>query len=368
MNDDLYAVLGVSRNADKETIKKAYRKLALKYHPDKNPGDKEAEEKFKEAARAYEILSDDTKRARYDQFGMAGVEGGRGASGFGGFQDVNDIFSAFGDIFNDFFGGGFSRSQSRSRARRGSDIRYVVEVDLQEVLNGVEKSISFETEVDCEICQGSGCEPGTEPVKCSLCGGSGQVVRQQGFFSMASTCPSCRGYGERIETPCKACNGRGRVLQERSLTVKIPPGVTHGMQLRVAGKGEAGQFGGPSGDLYVEVSVLEDPRFEREGPHLHSEITISYLEAALGTTLAVETIEGEEQLKIPKGTQPGDELVLKGKGLPHIRTGQRGHQFYTVQVEIPKKLSSKEESLLREIAKERSIKVHEKTSFWGRKR
>ena len=369
MDKDLYEVLGVSRDADQDTIKKAYRKLAMQFHPDKNPGDKSAEDRFKECARAYEVLSDADKRARYDRFGHAGL-GNQG--GFGGgpqFHDINDVFSAFGDIFGDIFGGGAQGGRQRSQRggpRRGSDLRYLIEIDLKDVLETTQKPIEFECEDNCEACDGKGAEPGTHPETCTTCGGRGQVVRSQGFFSMATPCSVCKGTGQMIKHPCKDCKGKGRKLVERQLLVSIPAGVDNGTQLRLSGEGEAGYLKGPPGDLYVEIRVKPDKRFEREDETLFGLLEISYLQALLGGEIEVSTLRGPTKVQIPKGTQINDEIRLKGQGLPTLRSSRVGDLIYRVMVVFPKRLSKDEERLLKEIAK---IKGEEspksKASSWG---
>ncbi|MCB0419756.1 MAG: molecular chaperone DnaJ [Bdellovibrionales bacterium] len=365
MQNDYYEVLGVDRNADKATIKKAYRKLAIKYHPDQNPGNKEAEEKFKQAAEAYEVLSNEDKRARYDRFGHAGVNG----NAAGGFHDVGDIFSAFGDIFGDFFGGG-GRQQSRrsQRPRRGSDLRYYLDVDLKDVLNGVEKEIDFDCEDSCSTCSGSGAKEGTRPVTCTTCGGSGQVIRQQGFFQMATPCPECRGQGQVIQDPCQDCSGRGRKLVHRRLNIKVPPGVDNGTQLRLTNEGEGGHLGGGRGDLFVEIRVKEHPHFQRRNQHLIAREKISYLQALLGAELEVQALDGTARMEVPQGTHTGDVLRIAEKGIPSLRGGHRGDLLLEVEVEFPKKLTKKEETLLREIAEEKGENVVESKGFFGRKK
>ncbi|MGE3681871.1 MAG: molecular chaperone DnaJ [Bdellovibrionales bacterium] len=366
MKRDYYEILGVSRDADGETIKRAYRKMAMQYHPDKNPGNKEAEEKFKEAARAYEVLSDSNKRARYDRFGHQGVEGPAGGGGGPHFQDVGDIFEAFGDIFGDFFGGARGSGQRRGGPRRGADLRYVLEIDLKDVLEGVQKPITFQCEEDCKSCQGSGAEPGTAPEVCPTCGGRGQVVRTQGFFSMATTCGQCRGTGTVIKTPCRTCHGQARVAVERKLLITVPAGVDTGTQLRLAGEGESGNRGATPGDLYVEIRVKSDPRFERQGPNLYGELEISYLQAILGGEVEVETLRGKKTLKIPRGCEFGQELKLSGEGLPSLRGPRVGDLIYLAKIRIPKKISKEEEKLLRQIADSRGDGVSkEKSSFFS---
>ena len=287
MARDYYEILGVSRDADSSSIKKAYRKLALKYHPDQNPGDKVAEEKFKEAARAYEVLSDSQKRARYNQFGEAGVNGASGASS--GFQDVNDIFGAFGDIFSDFFGGSSTAgTRGRRSSHAGADLRYTLDVKIKDVLKGIEQQISYDYEEDCHTCGGKGSAPGSSPETCQVCGGRGQVVRQQGFFQMATPCHSCGGKGQIIIKPCKTCSGRGRKSVKKKLKVQVPAGVENGTQLRLSGEGEGGYKGGPYGDLYVVIRLEEHPLYKRSGPHLIAPLKISYIQALLGGKVKVE--------------------------------------------------------------------------------
>lgn len=371
MDKDLYEILGVSRDADADTIKKAYRKLAMQFHPDKNPGDQAAEDKFKECARAYEVLSDSEKRARYDRFGHAGLGNNGGFGGAGGphFQDINDVFSAFGDIFGDIFGGGMAggaRQRSRGGPRRGADLRYVVEIDLKDVIETTQKPIEFECEDTCEKCEGSGAEAGTKPETCAHCGGRGQTVRSQGFFSMATPCSVCRGTGQIIKNPCKTCRGQGRKTVERKLLVNIPAGVDNGTQLRLTGEGEAGQFKGPPGDLYVEIRVKPDRRFQREDENLYAVLEINYLQALLGGEVEVETLRGPRKVEIPRGTQQQDEIRLKGQGLPTLRSSRVGDLIYRVFVTFPKKLSKEEDRLLREIAKHKGEDVGKgKASSWG---
>ena len=366
MQIDYYEILGVERSADKQSIKKAYRKLAIKYHPDQNPGNQEAEEKFKEAAQAYEVLSNEEKRSRYDRFGHAGVNGNSGGAGF---HDASDIFSAFGDIFGDFFGGGGQRRGSRSsRARRGSDLRYYLDVELSDVLNGGEREISFDSEQSCETCSGSGAKVGTSPKTCTTCGGAGQVVRQQGFFQMATPCGDCRGQGTVISDPCEDCSGRGRVLGHKKLNIKIPPGVDNGTQLRLSNEGEGGFLGGTPGDLFVEIRVHEHARFARRDQHLAAKQEISYLQALLGAEIEFETLDGVATVEIPKGSQASDIVRLTEKGVPSLRTGRRGDLHIELDVVIPKKLTKEEEQLLREIAELKGDKVSESKGFFKRKK
>ncbi len=367
MKRDFYEILGVAREADADTIKKAYRKLAMQFHPDKNPGDKASEDKFKECARAYEVLSNAELRQRYDRFGHQGVDGPAGGGG-PHFQDVGDIFAAFGDIFGDFFGGAGGRGGSRSRTgpRRGSDLRYVMEIDLNDVITGVERPITFEAEEGCGDCEGSGAGPGSKPEACDMCGGRGQVVRSQGFFQMATPCPKCRGQGVEIKNPCKKCRGAGRVGMQRKILVKVPAGVDNGTQLRMTGEGEGGVRGGPPGDLYVDLRVADDPRFERDGSNLIGEIEVSYLQAILGGEIEVETLRGKRTVSIPKSCQYGQQVKLTGEGLPSLRGARVGDLIYLVRVVIPKKLSKEEERLLRQIADSKGEKAApERGGFLG---
>lgn len=367
---DYYEILGVARDADQDTVKKAYRKLAIQFHPDKNPGDKEAEEKFKEAAGAYEILSDPQKRAQYDRFGHDAFSGGRGGGG-AGFQDMDDIFSHFGDIFGDFFGGGGQQRSRRSRnePRRGADLRYVTEVTLKDVITGLEKEIEFDTDKNCDDCKGTGAEKGSQVSTCSMCGGSGQVVRSQGFFAMASTCPNCQGQGTVIKNPCKSCKGKGRVNEHRKIRLNIPAGVDTGTRLRVATEGEGGYMGGPPGDLFVEIRVKPHNSFERRGDDLVAELSVPYVQMLLGAEIEVPTVTGKAAIDIPKGLQPGENVKLANEGLPSLRGNRRGDIYFQVNVELPEKVSKEEEKLLREIAKAKGLKVApEGGGFFSRKK
>lgn len=360
-NQDFYEILGVPRDADQDTIKKAYRRLAMQHHPDKNPGNKEAEEKFKLAASAYEVLGDPEKRSKYDRFGHAAFQNGGRGGGYGGFQDVEDVFASFGDIFGDFFGGGGPRGSSRrSRSQgptRGSDLRYVCEISLKDVITGLEKDIEFDTDESCKTCSGTGAKEGTRPETCATCRGAGQVVTSQGFFSMATTCPACRGSGQIVRDPCAGCSGQGRSKVHRRIRVSIPAGVDTGTQLRVTSEGEGGYRGGPPGDLYVQIQVKEDDRFERHGLDLLGQVKISYLQALLGAEVEVPTVDGKEKVVIPAGTADGERVRLEKKGIPSLRGGGRGSIFYEVEIEIPRKLKKDEEKLLREIAKVRGESV-----------
>jgi molecular chaperone DnaJ len=350
---DYYEILSVEKNADGDTIKKSYRRLAMQFHPDKNPGDKAAEEKFKEAAAAYEVLSDPEKRARYDQFGHAAFKQGGGRQ----YSDVNDIFANFSDIFGDFFGGSSQRRTSRNGPSRGADLRYLTEIDLQDVITGAEKQIDFNTEESCDKCEGSGAKKGTHPETCSVCGGAGQVVRSQGFFQMASPCPHCQGKGRVIRHPCETCHGNGRKRATRKIRLTVPAGVDNGTQLRVTGEGEGGYRGGPAGDLYVEIRVREHKSFSRHDLDLLTEVEVPYTQALLGAEVEIETLDGKEKLTVPPGTTSGDRVRVDKKGIPSLRGGGRGHLYVEVLVEFPKKLKKEEEKLLRELAKLRGDEV-----------
>jgi len=341
---DYYEILGVSRDAGAEEIKKAYRKLALRYHPDRNPGDKAAEENFKEAAEAYEVLRDEQKREIYDRFGHEGLEG----SGFRGFSGFEDIFSSFGDIFGDFFGFG-SRGGGRSRAREGRSLRYDLELTLEEAFTGQDKEIVFDKLEKCDACGGSGITPGSEPQVCATCQGRGQIVRSQGFFQISTTCPTCHGEGQIITDPCRECRGHGKVRVEKKVNVRIPPGVDTGSQLRLQGEGEPGEYGGPPGDLFVVIHVKPHDFFTREGEDLICRIPVSFVQAALGDTIPVPLL-GEEApypLKIPAGTQPDDVLKIPGKGMPSLREyRRRGSLYARILVKIPRKLNTRQRELL----------------------
>ena len=345
---DYYELLDVPRDASDRDIKKAYRRLAMKYHPDRNPDDKDAELKFKEINEAYEVLSDAQKKAAYDQFGHAGVngQGGMGGGGFeGGFGDI------FGDVFGDIFGGG-GGSRRRSSVRRGADLRYNLDLSLEEAVRGCEKTLKVPTYVSCETCDGSGAKPGTSAKTCGTCGGAGQVRMQQGFFAVQQTCPSCRGEGKVISDPCGTCHGQGRTQKTKTLQVKIPAGVDTGDRIRLGGEGEAGAHGGPAGDLYVQVSVKDHPIFERDGAHLYCEVPISIVDAALGGELDVPTLDGRVKLKIPAETQTGKMFRLRGKGIKPVRGGSLGDLMVKVVVETPVSLTARQKELLQEFQTE----------------
>lgn len=343
---DYYDVLGVQKDASESDLKAAYRKLALKFHPDRNPGDRTAEENFKEAAEAYDVLRDPQKRQIYDAYGHQGLEG-QGFSGFGGFDD---IFSSFGDIFEDFFGFG-SRRRSRSRSQRGADLRYDLSLDFMDAAFGIETTIEIEKYEGCQTCNGSGAELGSAPETCPQCGGSGQVGRSQGFFTIRTTCPNCRGAGQHIPNPCKTCSGQGKVVVRKTVSVKIPAGVDTGSRLRLTGEGEAGSFGGPHGDLYVFIHVQPHEFFKRDGTEVLCQIPISFVQAALGDKVEVPTLKGSKDLEIPKGTQPGDIFRFRNEGIPSLRTGIPGDQIIQVTIRTPTGLNKKQEGLLREFAK-----------------
>ena len=342
---DYYEVLGVERGAPIDEIKKAYRKLALKFHPDKNPGNPEAEEKFKEAAEAYGVLSDEEKRARYDKYGHAGT------AGMGGF-DPNQ-FADFGDIlgdlfgFGDFFGGGRRRA---TRPARGNDLRYDLEIEFMEAAFGKEVTLDVPRVIACTTCEGSGAKPGTSPVTCSGCAGRGQIRYSQGFFAVARTCPQCGGAGKVIKDPCVTCNGAGRVREEKQISVKIPGGVDDGSRLRVGGEGESGWNGGPAGDLYVFISVRNHPRFTRRDYDVHSEQMVTFTQAALGAEVKTETIDGKETLRVPPGTQPNQVFRLRGKGITFLDGAGRGDHYVHVSVKIPTTLSDEQRRLLEQLA------------------
>ncbi|AHM56736.1 chaperone protein DnaJ [Peptoclostridium acidaminophilum DSM 3953] len=361
---DYYETLGVSKDADEKEIKKAYRKLAMKYHPDKNAGDKESEEKFKEINDAYQVLSDPQKRRAYDQFGHAGVDGsgfGQGGGfggGFGGFEDI------FGDVFGDMFGGGFGGSARRRNApQKGNDIRYDVRIKFEEAAFGVDREIKIDRQEECEVCGGSGAKPGTSRKTCPTCGGSGEIKTYKdtmfGRMVSATTCHTCRGEGTIVEQPCENCQGRGRVRKTKKIEIKIPAGVDDGSVIKLSGEGEPGLRGGPRGDLYVAISVEPHMLFKRDGYDIYYDIPITFVQAALGDEIEVPTLDGKVKYKVAEGTQSGTVFRLKGKGVPHLRTGARGDQYVKVIVEVPKNLSEKQKDILRDFAKETGEEVHE---------
>lgn len=367
---DYYEILSVSRDADLDQIKRSYRKLAMKYHPDRNPDDREAETKFKQCAEAYEVLSDENKRSRYDRFGHAGL---RGTSGHD-FSHMNagDIFSVFEDLFGGAMGGmGGRRNGRRGRnaPRRGYDLETQVELTLDEVASGVEREIDFTRQDHCPTCSGSGMKPGSKPVDCQACGGTGQVAQSGlgGMFRMVTTCPACGGQGQKIKDICKDCQGSGHTPKQRTVKVKIPAGIHEGQAVRVAGEGEPGSHGGPRGDLHVVVSVAEHKLFVREDDHLILKMPVSFTQAALGAKVDIPTLDGQEELTIPPGTQHGKIFKISGKGLPNLRSGRRGDLAVLMLVEIPKKLTGDQEKLLRQFAETENHEVMpESHGFWGR--
>ena len=342
---DYYEVLSVSKQANAAEIKKAYRKLALQFHPDRNPGDKQAEDNFKEASEAYEVLSNEDKRTVYDRYGFSGLSG----QGYSGFNDVNEVFSNFGSIFEDFFG--FSGGGGGSnRPRRGSDLRFDLELTFEESVFGVEKEIEFERLNKCESCDGDGAATGSSRKTCTTCAGAGQVRRNQGFFAIATTCPACRGAGQVISDPCKDCSGQGAKMVPVKKTVNIPGGVDSGVRVRVSHVGETGQNGGPSGDLYLVLHVEESDRFLRDGNNLITRKKVGIAQAALGCSVKIETLEEEKEIEIPPGTQPGDRVTLAGHGVPQLRGMSRGDLIIEIEVVVPKKLSKEQIVLLKQYA------------------
>jgi len=371
---DYYEVLGVDKSADEQTLKKAYRKLAMKYHPDRNPGDKEAEEKFKEINEAYEVLSDSTKRQTYDQFGHAGMNGqggfggqGFGGQGFGGFEDI------FGDMFGDIFGGGFGGG-GRPRRRgpeRGADMRQSIQITFEEAAFGKKTSIKVNRSEECSECHGSGARAGTSKKTCPTCNGAGEVrtVQRTPFGNIASsrTCSTCEGEGEVVESPCTKCGGKGSTRKVKTIEVDIPAGIDDGQMIKLAGQGELGSKGGPRGDLYIAVSVKNHSLFTREGYDIYFDMPITFAQAALGDEIEVPTLDGKVKYSIPEGTQTGTVFRLREKGIPKLRGNNRGDQYVKVVVDTPKKLNDKQKELLREFAKECGEEVHEKKTTFGQK-
>ena len=340
---DYYKILGVSRDATEDQIKKGYRKIAMQCHPDRNPGNKEAEEKFKIASEGYEVLRDPEKREIYDRYGIEGLKG----AGFTGFRGFEDIFSTFGNIFEDFFGFGTTQRR-RTRARQGADLRYDLKISFYEAAFGKETEIEIPKTVLCEVCNGTGAKPGTYPTHCPSCKGTGQVTRSQGFFTISTTCGHCRGEGNIIPHPCKECQGYGRVRKTKKIQVKIPPGVDTGSKLRIRSAGEEGERGGPPGDLFLFIYLEPHDFFSREGDDIICQIPISFPQAALGTEIEVPTLNGKRNLTIPKGTESGEILRIKGEGFPKIRGYGRGDQIVQFIVKTPKYLSKRQEEILRE--------------------
>jgi molecular chaperone DnaJ len=355
---DYYKILGVSRDATEEEIKRSYRKIAMQYHPDRNPGNKEAEEKFKIASEAYEVLSDPEKREIYDHYGIEGLKG----TGFTGFRGFDDIFSAFGDIFEDFFGFGTTYKR-RTKARPGADLRYDLKISFYDAAFGKETEIEIPKDVLCDICNGTGAKPGTHPAICPNCKGTGQVTRSQGFFTISTTCSQCRGGGKFIPHPCKECRGLGRVKVNQKIQIKLPPGVDTGSKLRIRGEGEEGERGGPPGDLFVFLYVEPHDFFSRDGDDIICQIPISFTQAALGSEIEIPTLNGKRNLTIPKGTEYGEIFRIKGEGFPKLRGYGRGDQVVQTVVKTPKNLTKRQEELLREF-EEISMKKEREGEGW----
>ena len=358
---DYYEVLGVTRDASEQVIKKAYRRLAMKHHPDRNPDDAESETRFKEASEAAEVLTDSEKRAAYDQFGHAAVDGSAGGQGFGGGSGFGSIFE---DVFGDIFGG--ASGSRRAGASRGADLRYVLTLDLEQAVKGCNPKIKVPTLVECMECLGSGTKKGTSPTDCVQCGGMGQITARQGIFSIQQTCPRCRGQGKVISDPCNPCRGQGRVQKQKTLSVKVPPGVDTGDRIRLAGQGEAGSMGGPTGDLYVQIEVRDHDIFTRRDEHLFCEVPISFVDAALGGELEVPTLDGKVNLKIPAETQTEKQFRLRGKGVNvnQVRGGGTGDLYCRVIIETPVNLNARQKELLHEFANETSENQRPQQTSW----
>ena len=354
-----YEVLGIERRATSGQITEAYRRLAIQFHPDKNQGDEEASNKFKEAARAFEVLSDDSLRGRYDRFGHAGLQGGGGGGGQHEFNDISDIFEAFGDLFG---GGMFGGGGRGARAQKGRDVFCEVSLTLLEASRGESKTIHFRRHEECGTCHGSGAKAGTSPQTCDYCAGQGQVLQSSGIFRLQTTCPACRGAGKTIRDKCSDCRGHGltEVAVERKVT--IPPGVDNDVRVRLGGEGEPGASGGPPGDCYCVIEILEHPFLTRDGHELHCEVPLTFSQCALGTTLDAPTLDGAKPLQIPKGTQPGDIIRVRGLGMPDVRGRGVGDLHVHIHVEVPKKLSTRAEELFRELAEEEQAEVSPKRS------
>ena len=359
---DYYEVLTVERNASDQELKSAYRKLAMQYHPDRNPGDPAAEEKFKQASEAYQVLSDTDKRSAYDRYGHAGISNGMDSSGFAGMPDLGDIF---GDIFGEMFNMGGGRRASR--AQRGRDLQYELTLTFEEAVFGKQSEIKIRRMENCSACQGSGAEPGHGPTVCAQCAGRGQVRFQQGFFSVARTCPACGGTGSIVKDPCHTCRGEGRQAAEHTITVTVPAGIEDRMRIRYQGEGDAGRYGGPSGDLYVVVTVEPHPFLEREGNDLHYVLPISFPQATLGTELMIPTLEGETKLKVPEGTQSGTEFRLRNKGVPYLNDHGRGDLVVQVVAQVPKKMTKAQKELMRQLAETLTVEnTPSSRSFFGK--
>jgi len=369
---DYYETLGVSKGASADEIKKAYRAKAKELHPDRNADNPDAEAQFKEANEAYEVLKDANKKAAYDRYGHAAFENGMGGGGGhpgGGFRGQGDFASAFSDVFDDLFGdfmGRGGQGGSRTRAARGNDLRYNLRISLEEAYAGLQKTINVPSAVSCTSCKGTGAEGGSEPVTCPTCSGMGKVRAQQGFFTVERTCPTCNGMGQTIKNPCKTCHGAGRVEKERSLSVNIPAGVETGTRIRLAGEGEAGMRGGPTGDLYIFIEVSEHRLFQRDGTNLYCRVPVSMVDAALGGDIEVPTIDGgRSRVKIPEGSQSGRQMRLRGKGMPALRGGSHGDMFIELSVETPVKLTAKQKELLREFDKLSAENNPQSSSFFS---
>ena len=364
---DYYEVLGVAKGATEQEIKKSYRKKAVQFHPDRNPGDKKAEASFKECAEAYEVLSDAKKKAIYDQYGHSGLSG----RGYEGFQNVDDVFQNFGSIFEDFFGGfggagGAGMGGRGRRVRYGADLKARLKLSFKESVFGCEKDLNFSKSVHCKACDASGCAPGTSKSACGTCGGHGQVRTTQGFFSVAQTCPACRGGGEVVSSPCKTCDGKSRVTDKKTMSVTVPAGVYDGIQLKLGGEGDEGPDGGPAGDLFVQMQVEEDPRYERDGQDIIHRVAIGVAQASLGAELDIETLDGDEKIKIQPGTQHGHHHKISSKGMPSLRGGRRGDFIVLWNVVVPKKLSAKQRELMEEFAKTEKVEVNGDRGFFGK--
>lgn len=364
---DLYEVLGVSKTASQDEIKAAYRKLAMKYHPDRNPNNKEAEDKFKEAAAAYEVLSDSQKRQQYDQFGPEGMNG---MGGMGGHQNMDDIFANFGDIFESMFGGGGgfnqNRNQGQPQAQRGHDRHSELSISLKDAYTGTKREINYAHLASCETCKGKGMEPGTAAKTCTKCKGSGQVQYRQGFFVYAQGCTTCSGVGYTIPSPCKTCGGRSRKQVQEKLTINIPAGIFNGAELRVAGKGDAGVYGGPTGDLFLNIQVQEDKHFQRVGDNLECPVMLTYPQLVFGCQIDVENIDGaKESIKIPKGCQVGERVIIAGKGFQSLKTKTRGNLVIITQCQIPKKLDESAKETLKQFSEQIGTDVSDSGSKSG---
>lgn len=369
---DYYETLGISKGASADEIKKAYRAKAKELHPDRNADNPDAEAQFKEANEAYEVLKDANKKAAYDRYGHAAFENGMGGGGGhpgGGFRGQGDFASAFSDVFDDLFGdfmGRGGQGGGRTRAARGNDLRYNLRISLEEAYNGLQKTINVPSAVSCTSCKGTGTEGGSEPVTCPTCSGMGKVRAQQGFFTVERTCPTCNGMGQTIKNPCKTCHGAGRVEKERSLSVNIPAGVETGTRIRLAGEGEAGMRGGPTGDLYIFIEVTEHRLFQRDGTNLYCRVPVSMVDASLGGDIEVPTIDGgRSRVKIPEGSQSGRQMRLRGKGMPALRGGSHGDMMIELSVETPVKLTSKQKELLREFDKLSAENNPQSSSFFS---